>query len=210
MTERRTRRIPLKAALRVHAGTMFAGKTKALLGDLTRYQLAGWKTSLFKPMLDNRYSENSVRTHDGDSMEAVPLKSIKDIYDHIDETVDVIGIDEAQFFQTEELLRVVDELMFSLETPIVVAGLDMDYMGRPFGAIPFLLAKADYAMKYKAVCVECGDDSIFEFRKDDGDSNLIKLGGKDEYDSLCRSCRRERILRGFAGETDIRLSGSDR
>lgn len=206
----------LDVFLRVHTGTMFAGKTEALIRDLKRYIFAKKKPLLFKPVLDDRYSAEEVVSHDGTTMMSVPIKSITEIFDHIDESVDVVGIDEVQFFNIEETLEVVDKLLM-MDIPVIVAGLDMDYKGRPFGAVPFLMAKAEDVIKYKAVCVECGEDSAFEYRKDTTDSNLVKLGGSDEYESLCRACRKKRLIRESwrnpqitSGEvTDINFSDKD-
>jgi thymidine kinase len=184
----------LKPILKVFTGTMFSGKTDALLAALRRYQIAKKNVLLFKPVLDDRYAEEEVVTHDGNSMTAIPVKNIADILNHLDNKVEVIGIDEIQFFNIEETLEIVDALLWK-GYPIIVAGLDMDYKGRPFGAIPYLMAKAEEVYKFKAVCTECGEDSSFEYRKDTGDNNLVKLGGSDAYDSLCRSCRKRRIER---------------
>jgi thymidine kinase len=184
----------LKPVLKVYTGTMFSGKTDALLAALRRYQIAKKNIILFKPVLDDRYAEEEVVTHDGNSMTAIPVKTISDILDYIDDSVDVIGIDEIQFFNIEETMEVVDALLWK-NFPVLVAGLDMDYKGRPFGAIPYLMAKAEDVFKFKAVCTECGEDSSFEYRKDTGDNNLVKLGGSDAYDSLCRSCLKKRLER---------------
>jgi thymidine kinase len=192
----------LDVFLRVHTGTMFAGKTEALIADLRRYIFAKKQPLLFKPLLDDRYSEEEVISHNGTSMRSIPIKSITEIFDYIDSSVDVVGIDEIQFFNIDETLEVVDRLLM-MDIPVIVAGLDMDYKGRPFGAVPFLMAKAEDVKKYKAVCVDCGEDSSFEYRKDTSDSNLVKLGGSDEYESLCRACRKKRLLREKARNQQI-------
>jgi thymidine kinase len=184
----------LDVFLRVHTGTMFAGKTEALIADLKRYIFAKKQPLLFKPILDDRYAVEEVVSHNGTKMMSIPIKSITEIFDYIDGSIDVIGIDEIQFFNIEETLEVVDKLLM-MDIPVIVAGLDMDYKGRPFGAVPFLMAKAEDVIKYKAVCVDCGEDSTFEYRKDSNDSNLVKLGGSDEYESLCRACRKKRLIR---------------
>jgi thymidine kinase len=206
----------IKPILKVFTGTMFAGKTDALITALNRYVIAKKKVLLFKPVLDNRYSDDEVVTHDGNSMKAIPIKSITEIFNYIDDSIDVIGIDEVQFFNIEETLETIDELLWR-EFPVLVAGLDMDYKGRPFGAVPYLMAKAEEVQKFKAVCTDCGEDSSFEYRKDSSDNNLVKLGGSDAYDSLCRSCRKKRILKGQKQKrentsinelTDIKISGN--
>jgi thymidine kinase len=204
-------RIPLDPSLKVHTGTMFAGKTDGLMADLRKHVIAGRKVILFKPILDDRYAEEEVVTHDGRTMPAVPIKHIGDIFKHIDNSVDVIGIDEVQFFNIDETIELVERLLW-INITVITAGLDMDYKGRPFGAVPYLMAMADGGViKHEAVCTDCGGDSQFEYRKDRDDSNLVKLGGKDEYDSLCRKCRRLRMMRdrNRDGESgDIHLSGS--
>jgi thymidine kinase len=206
-------RIPLNPSLKIHTGTMFAGKTDGLLADLRKHVIAGRKVILFKPVLDDRYAEEEVTTHDGRTMPAIPIKHIGDIFKHIDKTVDVIGIDEVQFFNIEETIEVVERLLW-LDITVIAAGLDMDYKGRPFGSVPYLMAMADGGViKHEAVCTDCGGDSHFEYRKDRDDSNLVKLGGKDEYDSLCRRCRKWRKIgesknSSETDSNDIHLSGS--
>jgi thymidine kinase len=208
----------LKPVLKVFTGTMFSGKTDALLAALRRYTIAKKNILLFKPLLDDRYSEEEVVTHDGNSMTAIPVKNMRDILNYIDDTTDVIGIDEIQFFHIEETTEIIDALLWQ-GYPVLVAGLDMDYKGRPFGAMPYLMAKAEDVTKFKAVCSECGEDSSFEYRKDTGDNNLVKLGGSDAYDSLCRTCRQKRLMRaeeegksiiGSDEITDISFSGTRR
>lgn len=179
--------------LRVLTGTMFSGKSDALIAQLRRYLIAKKNILLFKPALDDRYGEEEVVTHDGISMRAISIKDLSEIKQYVNSSIDVIGIDEVQFFNIDSTVKVIEELLFN-EYPVIVAGLDMDYKGRPFGAVPYLMAMADDVQKFKAVCNVCGDDSMFEYRKDKDDNNLIKLGSDDEYDSLCRSCRKERML----------------
>lgn len=176
--------------LTVFSGTMFSGKTSALVNYLRRSSIARKKVILFKHSIDKRYSMKDVYTHSGDRFEALPINNINDILDVIrnDDSIDVIGIDEIQFFDAEDTMEVINKLVNDYNKEVVVAGLDMDYKGRPFGVTPFLLSIADDVKKFKAVCKECGNDSIFEYRIENDSDDVVQVGGADSYISLCRSC----------------------
>lgn len=180
--------------IKVFSGTMFSGKSTALMNDLNRYQLAGYKTMLLKPIIDKRYSEQEVVSHNGIRMKAIPIDTKGDygniilmVQDEIENNgINVLGIDEVQFF-SQDIIGIIEYFVNSLGITVVVAGLDMDYLGRPFGPVPNLMAIADDVKKFKAVCKECGDDAIFEYRTDKND-DLVDIGSQDKYIPLCRKC----------------------
>lgn len=185
----------MRSFLRVHTGPMFSGKSSSLLTDVSKYSLSGKKVKLFKPLLDNR-KDDKIHTHLGAEVQAINLNHIKDIYNHLDYSEDIVGIDEMQFFQSNEDVReVINDLLHS-NFGIVVAGLDMDCFGRPFGCMPLLMSMADEVFKYKAVCTSCGEPANFEFRKENNDDNeLVVIGGSDRYEPLCRECFNKRMKR---------------
>ena len=173
--------------LTVITGPMFAGKTTELIRRLKRYTYAGKRVVLFKPTIDVRSPEGRVKSHDGKEMEAIEISSSEEIIEYIQEykDVDAIGIDEVQFLDND-ILEVIRALVFK-GYDVFVSGLDMDYMGRPFGIMPQLLAIADDVLKLKAVCVVCGADATHTFKKK-RDSLLIEVGGADIYEPRCRHC----------------------
>jgi thymidine kinase len=182
----------IKPFLKVHTGTMFAGKTEGLLADLRKHQIAGREVILFKPAMDDRFSQYQVVSHNGNRMDCVNLADIMDAKKITADfgNIDVIGFDEAQFFNVSSMIEVVEYLLDKGHS-VIVAGLDMDYQGRPFGSMPMLMAMAEEVIKYSAVCFGCGGESHFEVRLDDS-KDLVQLGGSESYISLCRSCRKER------------------
>ena len=163
---------------------MFSGKTEELIRRLRRAQFAGLKVEIFKPSLDNRYSETRVVSHDEKSIISTPVDNASAIL-LLAGDVDVVGIDEAQFFDSsiaEVCNRLADE-----GVRIIIAGLDMDFMGKPFGPIPSLLAVAEHVTKVHAICMRCGNLAQNSFRKSD-EEQVVLLGEKNIYEPLCRDC----------------------
>jgi thymidine kinase len=175
---------PRKGWIEVICGSMFSGKTEELIRRLKRAQLAKQRVEIFKPSIDKRYHEEKVVSHDANEIHSTPVKSSNDILIRAKE-VDVVGIDEAQFFD-QELVRVCSELADG-GTRVIVAGLDMDYLGFPFGPVPALLAIAEYVTKVHAICVRCGDLANHSHRMGD-EKELVVLGETNHYEALCRSC----------------------
>lgn len=168
-------------------GPMFSGKTEELLRRLRRAKIANIPTAIFKPEIDTRYSDRRIVSHDTNYFPSMPVVSARHILKHKGDAK-LIAIDEAQFFD-EELPEVVNTL--ALEgIRVIVAGLDMDYTGKPFGVMPQLLALADYITKLNAICVVCGSQATHSYRHGN-DSELIKLGEKDVYEPRCRLCFNE-------------------
>jgi thymidine kinase len=173
-----------RGSVEVITGSMFSGKTEELIRRLRRAQFAGLKVEIFKPSLDKRYSGNRVVSHDEKSIVSTPVDHASAIL-LLSGDVDVIGIDEAQFFDNS-VVDVCNELADN-GVRIVVAGLDMDFMGKPFGPMPALLAIAEYVTKVHAICMRCGNLAQYSFRKSD-EEQVVVLGEKDKYEPLCRMC----------------------
>ena len=163
---------------------MFSGKTEELIRRLRRAQFAGQKIAIFKPKVDVRYSEDNIVSHDLKSIPSIPINSATDIF-LMDSDVRVVGIDEAQFFD-EGIVDVVQKLA-SAGIRVIVAGLDMDFRGKPFGPMPALMAVAEYVTKVHAICVRCGDPANFSHRLISSEK-LVELGEKQTYEPLCRHC----------------------
>ncbi len=175
---------PRKGWIEVICGSMFSGKTEELIRRLKRAKIAKQKVEIFKPMVDKRYHELNIVSHDANQIHSTPIPASTNLLLFSNE-VDVIGIDEAQFFDSE--LPNVCEQLANSGTRIIAAGLDMDFMGKPFGTMPQLLAIADYITKVHAICMNCGDLASHSFRTTK-DEALILLGERDSYIPLCRSC----------------------
>lgn len=170
--------------IEVICGSMFSGKTEELIRRLKRARIANLRVAIFKPEADKRYNEIEAVSHDGNSVEAVPVPHARAILEAAD-AADVVGIDEAQFFDME-LPAIADELA-RRGIRVVIAGLDMDFQGTPFGAVPMLLAKADYITKLHAICVRCGSIASYSYRKT-AVSDQVLLGAKELYEPRCRKC----------------------
>lgn len=163
---------------------MFSGKTEELIRRLKRAKIANQKVEIFKPKIDTRYDGSKVVSHDKNSFLSIPIENSHKILE-LAEEVSVIGIDEAQFFD-DELPEVCQTLALKGKR-IIVAGLDMDYKGRPFGPMPNLLAIAEYITKVHAICQHCGNLATHSYRLAD-DDNMVVLGEKDLYEPRCRTC----------------------
>ena len=174
----------LRGWIEVICGSIFSGKTEELIRRLRRVRIANLQVGIFKSVSDNRYHAENIVSHDENSILSIPVLSASSILQKAG-TVDVVGIDEAQFFD-EELLNVCDTMAFQ-GTRVIVAGLDMDYLGKPFGQLPALLAKAEYITKLHAICVQCGNIANYSYRKT-GNPEQILIGNKDQYEPRCRFC----------------------
>jgi thymidine kinase len=170
--------------IEVICGSMFSGKTEELLRRLKRAKIARQKVEIFKPIVDSRYSSQQVVSHDENTINSTPVSSSSNIL-LLSHEVDVIGIDEAQFFDMG-LIEVCNTLA-SQGSRIIAAGLDMDYLGRPFGPIPGLMATAEYVTKVHAICVRCGNLANHSHRNQES-NKLVLLGEIDIYEPLCRKC----------------------
>lgn len=175
---------PKTGLIEVIAGSMFSGKTEELIRRLRRAEIAHQKVEIFKPQVDSRYSAEDVVSHNLTSIRSTPVTSSQNIL-LLTGDVDVVGIDEAQFFD-KGIVEVCVKLA-NAGIRVIVAGLDMDYKGRPFGPMPDLFAVAEFITKVHAVCVRCGEIAQFSYRKSDNEK-LVMLGEKNEYEPLCRRC----------------------
>lgn len=170
--------------IEVICGSMFSGKTEELIRRLKRARIAKQHVEIFKPSVDNRYAAEEVVSHDENAILSTPVESAAQIL-LLANDVDVVGIDEAQFFD-HELVAVCNTLANN-GIRVIVAGLDMDYLGHPFGPIPELLAIAEDVTKIHAVCMHCGDLAHYSHRTVT-DNRLVRLGETDSYEPLCRKC----------------------
>ncbi len=171
----------------VVCGSMFSGKTEELIRRMRRAKFAKQRVEIFKPAIDTRYSEDDVVSHDRHSITSTPISSSAQIL-LLSSDIDVVGIDEAQFFDSG-LVDVCNELA-NRGVRVIVAGLDMDYKGVPFGPIPALCAIADEVTKVHAICVKCGALAYVSHRIVDSDRRVL-LGETAEYEPLCRDCYRK-------------------
>ncbi len=176
-----------KGSIEVICGSMFSGKTEELLRRLKRAKFAKQRVEIFKPAIDTRYSEVEVVSHDNNSIVSTPVDSSGNIL-LLTGDVDVVGIDEAQFFD-EGIVEVCSQLARN-GFRVIVAGLDMDYRGVPFGPMPALMAIADDVTKEHAICVRCGSPAYVSHRLV-ADAQQVLLGEKDEYEPICRHCFEE-------------------
>lgn len=173
--------------IEVITGSMFSGKTEELIRRLKRARIANQRVEIFKPEIDRRYSNEQVISHDDNAILSTPVSASGNIL-LLASDVDVVGIDEAQFFD-DNLAEVCNELANS-GVRVIVAGLDMDFRGKPFGPIPGLLATAEYVTKVHAICMQCGNLAQFSYRKDLSEKTVL-LGEQDIYEPLCRSCYKD-------------------
>lgn len=171
-------------SIEVITGSMFSGKTEELIRRMKRAKIARQKTEIFKPAIDVRYSVGDVVSHDENSIRSTPVDNSSNIL-LLAADVDVVGIDEAQFFD-KNLVDVVIKLA-NMGTRVIVAGLDMDFKGAPFGPMPALMAVADFVTKVHAVCVRCGSIAQYSHRLSQK-NQVVLLGEKDIYEPLCRRC----------------------
>ncbi|MFP7231277.1 thymidine kinase [Bacillus subtilis] len=175
--------------LELICGSMFSGKSEELIRRVKRATYAKQEVRVFKPVIDNRYSEDAVVSHNGTSMTSYAISSAADIWDHISESTDVIAVDEVQFFDRE-----IVEVLSSLADKgyrVIAAGLDMDFRGEPFGVVPDIMAIAENVTKLQAVCSVCGSPASRTQRLIDGkpasyDDPVILVGASESYEARCR------------------------
>ncbi|PKP01725.1 MAG: thymidine kinase [Bacteroidetes bacterium HGW-Bacteroidetes-6] len=170
--------------IEVISGSMFSGKTEELIRRLKRAQIAKMKVEIFKPSIDVRYDETDVVSHDSNHITSTPVENSNNIM-ILAQDVDVVGIDEAQFFD-EGLLDVCNYLANN-GIRVIIAGLDMDYLGKPFGPMPALMSIAEYVTKVHAICMKCGSLAQHSHRMVHNDKRIM-LGEMESYQPLCRSC----------------------
>ena len=176
--------LPKKGWIEVVCGSMFSGKTEELIRRLNRAKIAQQKVEIFKPAIDVRYDDEDVVSHNANSIRSTPIQVASDML-LLANNCDVIGVDEAQFFD-EAIVDVCVDLA-NKGTRVIVAGLDMDFTGKPFGAMPALLSVAEYVTKVHAICMKCGEVATYSYRltKDEGQ---VMLGETDTYEARCRTC----------------------
>jgi thymidine kinase len=164
---------------------MFSGKTEELMRRVKRAQYGRLKVQVFKPKIDNRYSEDHVQSHDANKILSIPVSTAREILDRVEDNTRVVGIDEVQFFD-ESVIEVCNKLAYR-GVRVICAGLDMDFRGQPFGPMPKLLAVAESVTKLQAVCVVCGMPAS-RSQKVAGDANVVAVGAKEMYEARCRFC----------------------
>ena len=177
--------------IEVICGSMFSGKTEELIRRARRAQYARQKVQLFKPALDTRFESHSIASHDERSLECTPLRRLADVHRHLDPETRVVGLDEAQFFG-KSLVRVCEGLA-DRGLRVIVAALDQDYRGRPFGAVPQLLCVAEYVTKSLAICVRCGNPANRSQRLS-GSAATVQVGAGESYEPRCRACFRPSVI----------------
>ena len=170
--------------IEVICGSMFSGKTEELIRRLKRAKIAGQKVEIFKPKTDTRYDVQNVVSHDANTILATPIDHSSKLLELAD-GVSVVGIDEAQFFD-DQLTEVCQQIALR-GTRVIIAGLDMDFRGKPFGPIPALLAVGEYITKVHAICQHCGNLATHSYRLSDEESTVV-LGEKERYEARCRTC----------------------
>lgn len=191
--------------IEVIAGSMFSGKTEELIRRLKRAQFAKLKVEIFKPMVDTRYNDEMVVSHDANEIRSTPVPAAANIRILAD-TCDVIGIDEAQFFD-DEIVTVCNDLA-NKGVRVIVAGLDMDFKGKPFGPMPALMATAEYVTKVHAICTRTGNLANYSFRKSSNDK-LVMLGEVNEYEPLSRGAYYKAMLREKVKTMDVKSEEID-
>ncbi len=178
------RRAELGGSIEVICGSMFSGKTEELIRRLRRAQIARLHVEIFKPKTDTRYDENSVVSHDLNSIQSTPVENAASIL-LLGANSEVVGIDEAQFFDNE--LPDVCNKLANKGIRVIIAGLDMDFQGKPFGPMPELMSIAEMVTKVHAVCVQCGGAASYSYRTVANESKIL-LGEKESYEPRCRAC----------------------
>ncbi len=178
------RRKELSGSIEVICGSMFSGKTEELIRRLRRAQIAKQNVEIFKPKIDTRYDENSVVSHDLNSIQSTPVENAASIL-LLSSNTEVVGIDEAQFFDDE--LPDVCNTLANRGIRVIIAGLDMDFQGKPFGPMPKLMSIAEVVNKVHAVCLQCGGPATYSYRTVPSESKIL-LGEKESYEPRCRTC----------------------
>jgi thymidine kinase len=181
------RRSELGGSIEVVCGSMFSGKTEELIRRLNRARIARLKVEIFSPKADTRFAEDALVSHNANSIPSTPVENASSIL-LLGSDVHVIGIDEAQFFDDE--LPEVCNILANKGIRVIVAGLDMDFKGRPFGPMPTIMAMAESVTKLHAVCVRCGNPALYSYRLVPDESRVL-LGEKESYEPRCRICYHE-------------------
>ncbi len=176
--------------MEVICGSMFSGKTEELIRRLRRAEMAGQKVEIFKPKIDTRYDEEEVVSHNHNKIRSTPVESSNEIL-LLGSTCDVVGIDEAQFFD-EGIVEIANQLANN-GIRVVIAGLDMDFLGRPFGPMPFLMATAEYVTKVHAICKTTGNLANYSMRTSNS-KDLVQLGETDSYEAVSRRIFIDEVL----------------
>ena len=176
--------------MEVICGSMFSGKTEELTRRLRRAEMVGQQVEIFKPKLDNRYADEEVVSHNQNKIKSTPVETPDEIL-LLGSNCDVVGIDEAQFFD-ESIVEIANQLANN-GVRVVIAGLDMDYMGRPFGPMPNLMATAEYVTKVHAICKKTGNLANYSMRIS-GSDDLVQLGETDSYEAVSRKVFTEEVL----------------
>ena len=171
--------------IEVICGSMFSGKTEELIRRINRAVIARLKVVIFKPLVDTRYHEHNIVSHNANVVRSQPVKSAQEILKLAGDS-EVVGIDEAQFFDDKELVEVCNQLADSGKR-VILAGLDMDFEGKPFGCMPQLMAIAEYVTKVHAICVVCGDIASYSYRLGQSKEKVL-LGETESYEARCRRC----------------------
>jgi thymidine kinase len=177
--------------IEIITGPMYCGKSEELIRRIKRVKIAKQKVKVFKPIIDNRYDDSNVVSHNGNSIEAVSVDHPEEIINRIDDTIDVVGIDEIQFFHPD--IVSICEKIADKGKRVIVAGLDRDFRGEPFQPVPDLMARSEYIDKLHAICVSCGDPATRTQRLINGkpaayDDEVIMVGAEEVYEARCRKC----------------------
>ncbi|WP_026631276.1 thymidine kinase [Dyadobacter alkalitolerans] len=183
-SHRKENESPRTGWIEVICGSMFSGKTEELIRRLNRAKIARQRIQIFKPALDKRYHEENIVSHNDNSIRSIPVQISLEILDRA-ENCEVVGLDEAQFF--DEKIVEVCTLLADSGKRVIVAGLDMDYMGKPFGCMPQLMAVAEYVTKVHAICMVCGEVASHSYRLSPSNERVL-LGETDLYEARCRRC----------------------
>jgi thymidine kinase len=178
--------------IEVICGSMFSGKSEELIRRVRRAQIARQAVQIFKPSLDDRYGADSVNSHDGSVVHATAIRNPSEIADHLQPDTTVVAIDEAQFFD-DSLIKVCRHLAHDSHLRVIIAGLDLDFRGEPFGPMPALMAEAEEVDKLHAICVVCGRDASRSQRLINGEpanyhDPIILIGAQESYEARCRQC----------------------
>lgn len=184
-----------QGTIEVVCGSMFSGKTEELMRRLKRAQYAKQKIQVFKPVIDTRYSNDHVQSHDANKIPSISVKDAKEILEHVHDNVRVVGIDETQFFD-DQIVEVAQKLAYR-GIRVICAGLDMDFKGQPFGPMPKLLAVAEHVVKLSAVCVICGQAATRSQRMVAESDDQVLVGAHDYYEARCRFCHEPNAITAF-------------
>ncbi len=183
--ERRKHRKNEIGWIEVIVGSMFSGKSEELIRRLKRASIARQNVQVFKPKIDDRYSKEEIASHSGIKLKSKPVSTAKELLKHVKAETEVIGIDEGQFFDTE--LTAIANQLADQGKRVIIAGLDQDFMGKPFEPMPQLLAIAEFITKTHAICVKCGDTANYSQRTFESEA-LVEVGASGKYEARCRQC----------------------